>query len=66
LQDVVMSLLSVQEVSFQLSVPAAVIEELIEKKIITPYGGRARLGEPRFCSQSLVEIREQITLFTAQ
>ncbi len=61
-----MSLLSVQEVSLQLSVSTDVIEELIEKKIITPYGGRARLGEPRFSSKSLVQIREQITLFTSQ
>jgi hypothetical protein len=65
MQDEVM-LLSVQEVSLQLSVPAAVIEDLIEKKIITPYGGRARLGEPRFSSKSLAELREQIDHFSLQ
>ncbi len=61
-----MPLLSVEEVSLQLSVPIDVIQKLIEKNIITPYGGRARLGEPRFSSKSLSQIREKIALLTLQ
>ena len=61
-----MPLLSVQEVSLELSVPITVIEELIRKNLITPYGGRARLGEPRFSRRSLTQIQEQVSLIAAQ
>jgi hypothetical protein len=57
-----MPLLSIREVSHQLSVSPDVIEDLIRKNVLIPYGGRARLGEPRFSTQSLAEIRERIDL----
>jgi len=43
-----MTLLSVKELSEELSVSTEFIKELIDKQVITPYGGRARLGEPVF------------------
>lgn len=52
-----MPLLSLEELSKELSVPCEFIRELVDKKIITPYGGRARLGEPRFSTRTLPEIR---------
>lgn len=55
-----MTLLSLEELSNELSVPMEFIEDLIEKQIITPYGGRARLGEPRFSRKTIPNIREKI------
>ena len=55
-----MALLSLKEPSNELSVPAEFIENLIEKQIITPYGGRARLGEPRFSNNTVPNIRKKI------
>ena len=55
-----MTLLSLEELSNELSVPTEFIEDLIEKQIITPYGGRARLGEPRFSRKIIPNIREKI------
>jgi len=58
-----MALLSLEELSRELSVPLELIEEMISKEVLTPYGGRARLGEPRFSSMSISDIREQIQHF---
>ena len=55
-----MPLISLEELSKELSVPCKYIKELIDKKIITPYGGRARLGEPRFSTRTLPEIRDKL------
>jgi len=52
-----MHLLSVEELSKELSVPCEYLRELIDKKIIIPYGGRARLGEPRFSPRNLPDLR---------
>lgn len=61
-----MSLLSLQDVSRKLSVPAEVLEDLIRRRILTPYGGRARLGEPRFDDEAIPSIREKIELLLPQ
>lgn len=58
-----MTLLSLEELSNELSVPTKFIEDLIEKQILTPYGGRARLGEPRFSRKTIPTIRKQIESF---
>ena len=55
-----MTLLSLKELSNELSVPTEFIEDLIKKQIITPYGGRARLGEPRFSHKTIPTIRKKI------
>ncbi len=55
-----MALLSLEELSSELSVPTQLLEELINKHIITPYGGRARLGEPKFSHKTLPAIRKKI------
>ena len=58
-----MTLLSLKELSQELSIPLELIQDLILKEVITPYGGKARLGEPRFSRNSLSHIREQIDHF---
>ena len=58
-----MPLISLDELSQELSVPIELIEELIKKKVLTPYGGRARLGEPRFSRETIPTIREKIEHF---
>lgn len=58
-----MALLSIEELSRELSVSLELIEEMISKEVLTPYGGRARLGEPRFSSTSISDIRKQIQHF---
>ena len=58
-----MALLSLKELSQELYVPIELIEKLIDKQIITPYGGKARLGEPKFSSKNIFVIREKITIF---
>ena len=55
-----MSLMSLEELSRELSLPLELILDMIHREIITPYGGRARLGEPRFSRKSLSHIRKQI------
>jgi len=61
-----MTLLSLEELSQELSVPLDVIKEMINKKVITPYGGKARLGEPRFSRNSLSHIRDKIVHFNTR
>jgi len=58
-----MALLSLQELSLELSVSIDLIEELIERQIITPYGGKARLGEPRFSRATIPNLRKKIKNF---
>jgi hypothetical protein len=58
-----MTLLSVKELSEELSVSAEFIKELIDKQVITPYGGRARLGEPRFSRTTIATLRKTIENF---
>lgn len=58
-----MTLLSLNELSKELSVPIELIEELIARQILTPYGGKARLGEPRFSRKNIPTIREIIESF---
>jgi hypothetical protein len=58
-----MTLLSLEELSRELSVPLEFIIELIKREIITPYGGKARLGEPRFSMKAVPEIRDKISTF---
>ena len=55
-----MPLLSLPELAQELSVPQEYITKLINLNILTPYGGRARLGEPRFSTRNLSEIREKL------
>jgi len=55
-----MPLLSLKELSQELSVPTEFIEDLINRQIITPYGGKARLGEPRFSHKTIPTIRKKI------
>ena len=58
-----MALLSLKELSQELSVSIELIEELINKQIITPYGGKARLGEPRFSRNTIPNLRKKIESF---
>ena len=58
-----MMLLSINELSRELSVPAEVLENLVERRIITPYGGRASLAELRFSRNSIPAIRRKIEEF---
>jgi hypothetical protein len=55
-----MALLSVEDLSRELSVSEEFITDLIDRQVITPYGGRARLGEPRFSSQALPHLRSMM------
>lgn len=55
-----MPLLSIEELSRELAVPAEFITELINRELITPHGGRARLGEPRFSSTAIPHIRSKV------
>ncbi|MHB9030200.1 MAG: hypothetical protein ACYC9O_15645 [Candidatus Latescibacterota bacterium] len=55
-----MALLSLEELSEELSVPEEFLRELITRQVIIPYGGRARLGEPRFSIQALPQIRNTV------
>jgi hypothetical protein len=58
-----MTLLSLEELSMELSVPLEFITELISREVITPYGGKARLGEPRFSAKAVPEIRAKVDSF---
>lgn len=55
-----MALLSIEELSEELSVPEDFLRELISRQVIIPYGGRARLGEPRFSTQALPQLRTMV------
>ena len=55
-----MPLLSIKELSMELSIPIEFIQDLIDKQLLTPYGGRARLGEPRFSTATLSKIKKKI------
>ena len=55
-----MPLVSLEELSKELSVPCEYLKELIGKKIIIPYGGSARLGEPMFSTKTLPQIRNKL------
>ena len=55
-----MALLSVEELSRELAVPMEVIRDLISREVIIPYGGRARLGEPRFSVETIPQIRSKV------
>ena len=55
-----MALLSLEELSLELSVSKQLLEDLITQHIITPYGGRARLGEPRFSHTTLPTLKKTI------
>jgi predicted DNA-binding protein YlxM (UPF0122 family) len=55
-----MPLLSVKELSKELSVSEELIHDLIKRNEIVPWGGRARLGEPRFSTQRITQIKEKL------
>ena len=55
-----MPLISLDELSQELSVPRESLMELIDQHIITPYGGRARLGEPRFSTKTLPDLKSKL------
>ena len=55
-----MPLLSLEELAEELSVSSDLIRDLVAKEILIPYGGRARLGEPRFSARTLSKIRTEI------
>ena len=55
-----MPLLSINDLSRELSVSIELIEDLVKRRIITPHGGRARLGELRFSRNSIPVIRRKI------
>jgi len=61
-----MPLLSISELAKELSVSKESITKLIDQEIITPYGGRARLGEPRFSTKKLSDIRTKVLNHTNQ
>lgn len=61
-----MPLLSLAELAHELSVPQEVIAKLITQNILIPYAGKARLGEPRFSTRNLSEIRSKLRNFAAQ
>ena len=55
-----MPLISLTDLAKELSVSKESIAKLIDKKILTPYGGKARLGEPRFSTKNLSDIRTKV------
>mgnify|MGYP000872182062 CR=1 FL=1 len=55
-----MSLISIEELSQELSVPADFLADLVTREVIIPYGGRARLGEPRFSRASVPVLRTKV------
>jgi hypothetical protein len=60
-----MPLLSINDLSQELSIPKKLIEDLVKRHIITPHGGRARLGELRFSRNTLPKIRKKIEALLA-
>jgi hypothetical protein len=61
-----MYLISLDDLAKELSVSIDTLRELIEKQILTPYGGNARLGEPRFSKTNISYIRDKITPFLSK
>ena len=59
-----MPLLSLEEISRELCVSCEFIKKLIDRKIIIPYGGSARLGEPRFSTRTISNLREKVRNFS--
>ena len=55
-----MPLITIDELSLELSMPRESLIELIDQHVITPYGGRARLGEPRFSTQALPDLKTKL------
>lgn len=55
-----MPLVSLEELSKELSVSSEYLKELIEKNIIIPYGGSARLGKQMFSRKTLSQIRNKL------
>ena len=55
-----MTLISIEELSRELAVPIDFLNELIAKDILTPYGGKARLGEPRFSRSNIQIIKDKL------
>ena len=58
-----MSLISLSELAKELSVSQEQLKKLINEKILIPYGGKARLGEPRFSKRNLSQIRAKLNNF---
>ena len=58
-----MPLFSVTELARELSVQQETITALITQNVLIPYGGKARLGEPRFSTRNLPEIRAKLHNF---
>ena len=61
-----MSLLSLSELAYELSVPKEYLSKLIKQQILIPYGGKARLGEPRFSTKKISDIRAKLNNITSQ
>lgn len=61
-----MSLLSLSELAYELSVPKEYLSKLIKQQVIIPYGGKARLGEPRFSTHNISEIRTKLNSLTSK
>ena len=55
-----MALISLEELSREISVPVEFIADLVNREVITPYGGRARLGEPKFSSAAVSTLRTKV------
>jgi hypothetical protein len=55
-----MPLITIDELSLELSMPRESLMELIDQHVITPYGGRVRLGEPRFSTQALPDLKTKL------
>ncbi len=60
-----MSLISIEELSQELSVPADFLADLVTREVIIPYGGRARLGEPRFSRSSVPGLKSKVAVLYA-
>jgi len=60
-----MPLLSLAELAHELSVPQETIARLITQNVLIPYAGKARLGEPRFSTRNLSEIRAKLSNLAA-
>ena len=61
-----MSLLSLSELAYELSVPKEYLSKLIKQQVLIPYGGKARLGEPRFSTKNISDIRAKLNSITSQ
>ena len=61
-----MSLLSLSELAYELSVSKEYLSKLIKQQVIIPYGGKARLGEPRFSTNNISDIRAKLNSMSSQ